>query len=136
MPTIGACRGLAHNILATTAYTYLARSWRRDDPQNFKTKLTTSQPGYLYTEHPGRSPSECTTKCKEEKLSRVETLFRLCTSVEGVYVPMFYDSPPGAPVSAARQSIICGKALIGAHMRAYTAGTCTRISAAEWLALR
>ena len=38
---------------------------------------------------------ECLKKCKREKLNREETLFRLATEVVGVYVPRFYDSPPG-----------------------------------------
>jgi len=37
----------------------------------------------------------CLQTCKADGLDRVETLFRLCTTVRGVYVPMFYDSPPG-----------------------------------------
>ena len=38
---------------------------------------------------------ECLKKCKKDKLNREETLFRLATEVVGVYVPRFYDSPPG-----------------------------------------
>ena len=38
---------------------------------------------------------ECIKRCKREKLNREETLFRLATEVVGVYVPRFYDSPPG-----------------------------------------
>ena len=38
---------------------------------------------------------ECIKRCTREKLNREETLFRLATEVVGVYVPRFYDSPPG-----------------------------------------
>jgi len=38
---------------------------------------------------------ECLKKCKKDELNREETLFRLATEVVGVYVPRFYDSPPG-----------------------------------------
>ena len=38
---------------------------------------------------------ECIKRCKREKLNREETLFRLAMEVVGVYVPRFYDSPPG-----------------------------------------
>jgi hypothetical protein len=39
---------------------------------------------------------ECLKQCKAEGLDRVETLFRLATSVDGVYVPQFYQSIEGA----------------------------------------
>lgn len=38
---------------------------------------------------------ECLKQCKAEGLDRVETLFRLATSVDGVYVPQFYQSIEG-----------------------------------------
>jgi hypothetical protein len=38
---------------------------------------------------------ECLKQCKADRLDRVETLFRLATSVEGVYVPQFYQSIEG-----------------------------------------
>lgn len=38
---------------------------------------------------------ECLKRCKREKLNREETLYQLATTVEGVYAPRFYDSPPG-----------------------------------------
>lgn len=37
----------------------------------------------------------CLKACRAEGLDRETTLFRLATTVEGVYVPQFYDSPPG-----------------------------------------
>ena len=37
----------------------------------------------------------CLKKCKKDRLTREETLYRLATEVVGVYVPRFYDSPPG-----------------------------------------
>lgn len=38
---------------------------------------------------------ECLKKCKNDRLDREETLYRLSTEVVGVYVPQFYDAPPG-----------------------------------------
>lgn len=38
---------------------------------------------------------ECLKTCKEDALDREDTLFRLATKVKGVYVPQFYDAPPG-----------------------------------------
>ncbi len=38
---------------------------------------------------------QCLRACKAARLSRVETLFRLATQVEGVYVPQFYQAPEG-----------------------------------------
>lgn len=37
----------------------------------------------------------CLKMCKKDKLDREDTLFRLATEVKGVYVPQFYDAPPG-----------------------------------------
>lgn len=37
----------------------------------------------------------CLRTCREESLDRDSTLFRLSTTVEGVYVPQFYASPEG-----------------------------------------
>ena len=39
--------------------------------------------------------AESIKRSKRAKLTREETLFRLAVDVEGVYVPRFYDSPPG-----------------------------------------
>jgi len=39
--------------------------------------------------------AESIKRSKREKLTREETLFRLAVDVEGVYVPRFYDAPPG-----------------------------------------
>eukprot|EP01023_Acetabularia_acetabulum_P064377 TRINITY_DN8307_c0_g1_i6.p1 TRINITY_DN8307_c0_g1~~TRINITY_DN8307_c0_g1_i6.p1 ORF type:complete len:1053 (+),score=178.71 TRINITY_DN8307_c0_g1_i6:266-3160(+) len=38
---------------------------------------------------------KCLETCKQQKLNRLDTLFQLATKVQGVYVPQFYDSPPG-----------------------------------------
>jgi len=38
---------------------------------------------------------QCLKRCREERLNRVDTLFKLCTEVTGIYVPMFYDQAPG-----------------------------------------
>ncbi len=37
----------------------------------------------------------CLRQCRAEGLDREATLFRLATTVEGVYVPQFYDAPGG-----------------------------------------
>lgn len=37
----------------------------------------------------------CLRQCRAEGLDRESTLFRLATTVEGVYVPQFYDAPGG-----------------------------------------
>lgn len=37
----------------------------------------------------------CLKRCKAEGLDREGVLFQLATTVEGVYVPQFYDSPGG-----------------------------------------
>tara|TARA_B100000683_G_scaffold153818_1_gene148701 strand:- start:2402 stop:5692 length:3291 start_codon:yes stop_codon:yes gene_type:complete len=39
--------------------------------------------------------AESIKRSKREKLTREETLYRLAVDVEGVYVPRFYDAPPG-----------------------------------------
>lgn len=39
--------------------------------------------------------AESMKKSKRARLTRVETLYRLACDVEGIYVPQFYDSPPG-----------------------------------------
>ena len=38
---------------------------------------------------------ECLKQCRAERLDREGTLLRLATTVEGVYVPQFYESPAG-----------------------------------------
>ncbi len=38
---------------------------------------------------------QCLKQCRAEGLDREAVLFRLATTVEGVYVPQFYDSPAG-----------------------------------------
>ena len=38
---------------------------------------------------------QCLRQCRAEGLDRDATLYRLATSVEGVYVPQFYDAPGG-----------------------------------------
>ena len=38
---------------------------------------------------------KCLKSCKKEQLDREDTLYRLATEVKGVYVPQFYDAPPG-----------------------------------------
>lgn len=38
---------------------------------------------------------ECLKKCKKQGFDRETTLFKLATTVEGVYVPQFYDAPSG-----------------------------------------
>ncbi|KAI3428063.1 hypothetical protein D9Q98_006447 [Chlorella vulgaris] len=38
---------------------------------------------------------QCLRQCRADKLDRESTLHRLATSVEGVYVPQFYDAPAG-----------------------------------------
>eukprot|EP00898_Chlorokybus_atmophyticus_P001515 jgi/Chlat1/2364/Chrsp17S02639 len=38
---------------------------------------------------------QCLKGCKAKGLSRIETLYRLATTVKGVYVPQFYEAPAG-----------------------------------------
>jgi hypothetical protein len=38
---------------------------------------------------------ECLKRCKAEGLDREATLFTLATTVEGIYVPMFYERLEG-----------------------------------------
>jgi radical SAM superfamily enzyme YgiQ (UPF0313 family) len=38
---------------------------------------------------------DCLRQCRLEGLDREGTLFRLATTVDGVYVPQFYDPPKG-----------------------------------------
>ena len=46
--------------------------------------------------HPAGCPSRAAApQCKAERLDREGTLDRLATTVEGVYVPQFYESPAG-----------------------------------------
>ena len=44
---------------------------------------------------------QCLRACRAERLDREATLFRLATSVEGVYVPQFYQAPEGCACAAA-----------------------------------
>lgn len=37
----------------------------------------------------------CLKSCRRDQLDREDTLYRLATEVKGVYVPQFYDAPPG-----------------------------------------
>lgn len=37
----------------------------------------------------------CLKTCRRDQLDREDTLYRLSTEVKGVYVPQFYDAPPG-----------------------------------------
>eukprot|EP01025_Chloroclados_australasicus_P029818 TRINITY_DN2979_c0_g2_i1.p1 TRINITY_DN2979_c0_g2~~TRINITY_DN2979_c0_g2_i1.p1 ORF type:complete len:1046 (-),score=65.80 TRINITY_DN2979_c0_g2_i1:547-3684(-) len=39
--------------------------------------------------------SKCLKQCKQNKYTRNNTLYQLATQVKGVYVPQFYDCPPG-----------------------------------------
>lgn len=38
---------------------------------------------------------QCLRQCRAEGLDRDATLYRLATSVDGVYVPQFYEAPDG-----------------------------------------
>lgn len=38
---------------------------------------------------------QCLRQCRAEALDRESTLFRLATTVDGIYVPQFYDAPGG-----------------------------------------
>ena len=45
---------------------------------------------------------ECLKACRAEGLDRAGVLLRLATSVEGVYVPQFYEAPEaGSPEGGA-----------------------------------
>ena len=44
---------------------------------------------------PQAEVGECLKQCRAERLDREGTLLRLATTVEGVYVPQFYESPAG-----------------------------------------
>lgn len=44
---------------------------------------------------PQAEVGQCLKQCREEGLDREGVLYRLATTVEGVYVPQFYDSPAG-----------------------------------------
>ncbi len=43
----------------------------------------------------------CLKQCRAEGLDREAVLFRLATSVEGVYVPQFYEAPRGYELGGA-----------------------------------